>query len=479
MGKERPNVNSSPAEIGSLLQNLHLSKGAHKIDKKPNASRHVNARRSELLESMVIDEQAPAEPAIDYAMLLQISDLLREVPVVSSTSSLEFTTKPRMKTYVTLLRNCGLSAELHYTYLKEWTTTTSRCLSSPVFSFDEYWSSSMLQKSVSDIALHCAILAVSALQYTRLCPRSSENRQGIQTAYRLRAEAERRSLHRSQEADQETSIGTVMCLLFFDYHTSNYAEWVSRISALKGLLQQLPDNISCNYYWTLLRHEKIALYMRDLVPYCLQKRFSMSSIPGLDRIGLLYAELLQICYDLPSRSLPAEQYDNFEARLLLWRRNFPISFQTYEYTGDVHDDSCFYPAQTCNGGPRAITLHCLYAETMIKLLVVAPVDFQRSKIHEHATTICKLVQPLTTSDIMLSDSTASDLLGIIGPLFVAGEHVFSKEGKRWVSETLRWIATVSGNLTPERLAGILEERWREIRTRPYTHQSEMIIDVNP
>lgn len=499
MGKNLPGDNDDQ-DVSKLLSGLHLTKKSHRRNKSnaPSLPPRVHARqtfgrKAELLQTMLldispgeqmqIDAQEPfTRSEIDYPMLLQISDLLRTTAVTESSSG-QYMDRLQMRSYIALLKNCGLTAELHYTFLKHWQSISARFLSSPVFDKHTYWSHHILQLSIANRTLHCAILAVSALQYQRLNLTMSDNTHIVTTAYRLRADAERRLRFHNNECDHEVTVAVQLCLLLFDYLTGNREEWTSRILATKLAMRVAgyasTSQIGRYFFWTTARHDRLAAYMRDspsvldvddLIwkPITQMDYSDKENLGMIDRIGSLYARLLWINSFVrklsPNSSDEAFQF--VDDMLVKWRESFPLDLQTYAYEGELHDNSAFLHALTCQGGPRAVMLHCLYAEVMILRLSVDIVEFQKGKIHEHAMTICRLSQSLTAPGKLLHDSVPADLSMIMGSLYVAGLHLFSTDGKAWLARMIRWIGEISGALIAEAMADRLELYWREIRTRP-------------
>lgn len=499
MGKNLP-LSTDDQDVSKLLSNLHLTKKSHNRSKSNapslpprNHARKAFGRKAELLQTMLLDispgeqmqidsSETSARGETDYPMLLQISDLLRTTAVIEAPSG-GYMDRLQMRSYIALLKNCGLTAELHYTFLKHWQSISARFLSSPVFNKHTYWSQHILQLSVSNRTLHCAILAVSALQYQRLNFASIDGAHVITTAYRLRADSERRLRFHNNECDHEVTVAVHLCLLLFDYLTGNREEWTSRILATKLAMRVAEyastSQIGRHFFWTTARHDRLAAYMRDspsvldvddLIwkPITQMDYSDEEDLGMIDRIGSLYARLLWISSFVRKLSpqSPDEAFQTVDDMLLAWRESFPIDLQTYAYEGELHDNSAFLHALTCQGGPRAVMLHCLYAEVMILRLSIDVVAFQKGKIHEHAMTICRLSQSLTAPGKLLHDSVPADLSMIMGSLYVAGLHLFSTDGKAWLARMLRWIGEISGALIADAMADRLELYWREIRTRP-------------
>lgn len=278
------------------------------------------------------------------------------------------------------------------------------------------------------------------------------------------------------------TVATHVCLMLFDYLTGNQEEWLSRILLTKLAMRSATFSSSHDsgryFFWTVAQHDRLSMHMRtipsvldvdDLIWDTIRPsdESATGSVGRVDNIGSLYAELMYIGTHVRrlNKYSSEEQLDAVDLLLIRWKEKFPISLQTFVYTGELYDSSCFLHALTCNGGPRAIALHCLFSEIMILRLDLG-IDFQRSKIHEHSMTICKLVQSLTTPARLLHNAVSSDLCVVLGSLLIAGQHLFSTDGKAWLKRLIGWIGSISGNLAAEKMTDLLELRWREQRTRP-------------
>lgn len=546
MGKERSD-DGKEQDVSALLSNLHLTRDTHGGRRAGHrggtrGSRRPMARKTELLQIMLLDlppgdqmmetrddvvpRESPRAPTrdatssplppplppraaqtIDYPMLLQISDLLRATTSSTSESALHaHHARARTKSYIALLKSCGLSADSHYAWLRQWRDVTAKLLSSPVFDSDLFWSRHVLALSVTQTALHCALLATAGLQYIRsnktlrqgddgiVDAAAAENRRDLQAVYRLRAEAERRLRFHAHQVDREVSVATHVTLMLFDQLTGNEGAWqegmVATKLAMRGATYSSSHCVGRYFFWTVARHDRLAAYVRrttrqsgpsvldvddllwddgDGAASQLRRDVSDTSALGtLDQIGVLYAELMHIQRNVANLSPHAteERFAYVDASLTRWKDEFPLDLQTYRYEGDVHDASCFLHALTCNGGARAVALHCLFSEVMIMRLRHTPTEFSKSKIHEHAMTICKLSQSLTSSSKVLHDAAPTDMNMILGALYVAGIYLFSRDGKAWLERMLRWISDISGNLYAVVIANNLVDYWREIRTRP-------------
>lgn len=144
MGKERKDSTSAHApDVTKLLAGLHLSKHSKSQHKNHGPSlplRGGPSRKVELLETIALDrssfnqmqlddvpDQVPQD-SIDYPMLLQISDPLRATAVTEESLDTCSDARPKMRSYISLLRSCGLTAENHYLFLKQWQGFTAQLL---------------------------------------------------------------------------------------------------------------------------------------------------------------------------------------------------------------------------------------------------------------------------------------------------------------------------------------------------------------
>ncbi|CCG80746.1 protein of unknown function [Taphrina deformans PYCC 5710] len=432
------------------------------------------------------ESQATTEEQIDYPMLLQISDLLnstivdaRDVPNHRESANKKF----RLRGYIALLKTCRSTAEIHYTFLKQWQTITASLLSSPVFDSTRFWTHEVLRLSTTYTPLHCALLSVAGLHYTKSSGFVRNDRTMLQAAYRMRDQAVRRL--RLAEVDNASTVATYCCLLLFDQISGNVDEWTASLVLTKLAMRRARFTsrhpVGRYFFWIVATHDRLAAYMRsepsvlDVDDLLWDEGMDVDGIDSdaqnwgsVDKIGLLHAELIRIHTYIRRLTVHASQdeFDHVDGCLTRWKDKFPLDLQTYGYTGDMHDSSCFLHALTCNGGARAVALHCLFSEVMILRLCHTPIDFQKSRIHENAMTICKLSQSLTSSARLLDDSVSGDMNMVLGSLYIGGLHLFSKDGKAWMERMLRWICTVSANMYAEKVADRLAEFWREVRTRP-------------
>lgn len=473
---------------------LRISKTSHALRKSAVPTllpRKSIARHNDLLEAIAADQSSACIPMkveegseagervlIDYPMLLQISDLLRSTADLNQNRE---SPRAKMLPYVSLLRTCRLAAEAHYLYLKHWQSSTSALFTTPVFTSFSFWSHYVLSLSVPSAMLHCGLLAVAALHCSRLGDDTSLNHTSFSSAYRLYAESDRLIRYHNKEENHEVTIATRLCLLVFDFLTGNQEEWLSSILATKLCMRTAGYSssgaIAQHFFWLIVQHDRLNMHMRnsvsvldvhDLIWHSALVHQPVYGCPeDVDEIGLLFKELLSIGRHVRqlNRDSTDDQFDNVDSLLVKWKDGFPIRLQTYAYSGQFYDVSCFLHALTCNGGPRAIALHCLFSEIMILRLRFV-IDSQKAAIHEHTVTICRLAQSLTTPASVMRELTAADLHSVLSSLFVAGHHLFSEDGKTWLANLLGWIASITGSVSLLEMIDLLQLHWRKERTKP-------------
>ncbi|ORY84791.1 hypothetical protein BCR37DRAFT_251672 [Protomyces lactucae-debilis] len=473
MGKP---TKDSVDHVAASLSALSIKKPAHARHRRRHTIQNSHALIATLLSDVPPGEQMEID-LIDHPILLRVQNMLVDTTGVSSL----------MRSFLALLKISGISIETRHRYLAHWQSCVSSLLCSPVLMQDDvtYWSQTVLRQSVSFPALHLAILAVSGIQYLRstaLSPISPEalDQQTLQAVYKLRADAERRLLHRTvlENEDTEMCLATTCCLLVFDYLTGNVEEWTARILSAKLWLREAgwdsSHPVGRFFFWTVARHDRMAAWLRE-TPSVLDVEdllwhpnlLDTQHLLGLDgKMSMLLAQLMKIQVMLAGLTAHAtdDQLDLIDAQLATWRQQFPLSLMTF--STDTPTD-CFVYGFTCaTGGDAAILLHCLYAETLILRLQRSIVPGQLAKIHEQAMTLCQLAAPLVTAGSTTNIATLDYLSSC---LFIAGRHLQSHVGRKWVVTCLDRLGDRCGSLMAAKWTTLLDLAWREERTRPRVH----------
>jgi hypothetical protein len=458
---------------------------------KPRTARHRRRHTIQNAHALVASAMSQITPGdqmevdlIDYPILLRMQTML-----VEQSSSL-VSAGSLLRPFFALLKNAPISLETRYQYLSLWQSTVSSLFCSHVLMGSDvlYWSQELLKRSAHFPPLHLALLAVSGVQHLRSTSLSthapsSSDQSALQAVYRMRADAERRLLHRTptEDEDVELCLATTLCLLMFDYLTGNVEEWSARILSAKLWLRQAgwtsAHRTGRNFFWTVARHDRMAAEMRsspsvldvdDLLWH--PTLVAVGGLVGLDaKMSTLFAKLISIQARVAGLSPHATdvQWDEVDQELGEWRAHFPLSLMTFSCTGSSAQIGPLAPGLMCaTGGDAAILLHCLYEETLIQRLVYSTVPGQLAKIHEHAMTLCHLIAPLVPAGNTTALMTL-DCLG--GHLFVAGRHLRSHEARQWVMKCFDQLGDRTGSLMHAKRGALLENIWREERTRPRMH----------
>lgn len=346
----------------------------------------------------------------------------------------------------------------------------------------------------------------------------------VTLAYRLRQRAQSLLLHREKEAEsaghaggmlptlqesREAYLLTSACLLLFDALTGNLDAWRARLTSTRMWLRDLGhgSHMARLIYPTVTLHERIVRLLveddlSDELEHGAPRLFEVQHRDELDRriagpsvfdedaalsadsghamsdrpsiapskLTLLHSELERTMV-LATDAKDENDVARLERRLDRWRERFPLSLQLLPSWAEVADSTCFYPGLTCaspptgeldgdGGNTRAVTLHVLYCECVVRLLLAGPNVHARNKVHEQVVTACKLMGSVAIAcSGGVTDSMGPSVAMTLAPaLYIAGKHVFSSSARAWVLGTMRRWADESGIFLLDRMADALERR---------------------